>query len=120
MSATFRSTPEVHDGAGSPDPHFFLDVSTADGTHVIRLAGELDLATCDRLVAASSTGRHSATVIDLGGVTFMDCSGYSALVTARRFLEHDGRALTVRGETGQPARLMGLIARAEIRQPVDG
>jgi anti-anti-sigma regulatory factor len=59
-------------------------------------------------------------MIDLGGVTFMDCSGYAALVSSRLLIEADGRSLKITGQTGQPARLFDLIAQLEHghRQPI--
>lgn len=120
MPATCRAESEFHRESGAPAPRLVLDVSTTHGTHVIRVAGELDLANRDQLVAASMTGRHSATVIDLGGLTFMDCSGYGSVVATRRIVEGHGGSLTVRGQAGQPARLLELIADAEKRQRLDG
>lgn len=73
----------------------------------------MDRATCDQFVDASTAGHHSATTVDLGGVTFMDSSGYDALVVARQVVESDGRSLAIRGQTGQPARLWKVIADLE-------
>ncbi len=91
-------------------PTLVLDVFTAQDTRVVHVTGELDFATHDQLVSVSTAGHHPKTMIDLGGVTFMDCSGYGSLVASRRFVEDEGRLLTVTGHTGQPARLADLIA----------
>jgi anti-anti-sigma factor len=80
---------------------------------VVWVTGELDAASRDHLVATASSGDHPAVVIDLGGVTFMDCSGYGSLATSRLAVERNGRELTTRGQTGQPARLLELIAALE-------
>ena len=55
-------------------------------------------------------------VIDLAGVTFMDCSGYGSLEASRSIVERDGRTFTTRGVTGQPARLFELIAALDDRR----
>ena len=52
-------------------------------------------------------------MIDLSGVTFMDCSGYSSLLAARHVIEGQGRSLTITGQTGQPARFLDMIAELE-------
>jgi anti-anti-sigma factor len=92
---------------------FLADVSIAGSTRVVRVTGELDLAARDQLVSVSTTGHHPAIVIDLGGVAFLDCSGYGALVTSRNIIEGEGRSVTITGQTGQPARLFDLIAELE-------
>ncbi|HSM67671.1 MAG TPA: STAS domain-containing protein [Ilumatobacteraceae bacterium] len=91
-------------------PLLRIDVRSHRDRRVVRVAGELDLATCDQLVGATTAGHHPAMIVDLGGVTFMDCSGYGALVAARQVIESDGRSLAITGRTGQPARLWSLIA----------
>jgi anti-anti-sigma factor len=95
-----------------PEQRLFFNEFTSHDTRVVNAIGELDLSTRSRLVSAATSG-HSATVIDLGGVTFMDCSGYGSLMTSRRIVEGDGRSFTVRGQTGQPARLLALIASVD-------
>ena len=113
MSATFRAEPDFDGDHGAPHPRLALDAVATPESYEIRLAGELDLATRSRLVAALAGGRQASTVIDLGGVTFMDCSGYGSIVASRSIVEGDGRSLTLRGQSGQPARLLQLIARME-------
>jgi anti-anti-sigma factor len=129
MTATVRTTPtpvptsialsEV--SLSSVEPRLLLDVFTSKHSCVVRVAGELDLATRNQLVSATTAGSHHQMVIDLGGVTFMDCSGYAALVDARHIIERQGRSLTIAGETGQPARLLCLIAELDqgpVRPPL--
>jgi anti-anti-sigma factor len=97
----------------APDPKLSIDAFTAHETCVIHVTGELDLATRDQLVTASTAGPHPTVTIDLGGVTFMDCSGYGSLITSRHIIQSQGGALTITGQTGQPARLFELIAELE-------
>ena len=90
--------------------------STEDTRCVVWATGELDAESHDQLVVAATAGDHPAMVIDLEGVTFMDCSGYGSLTTSRLAVESDGRELTTRGQTGQPARLFEVIEELEDRR----
>jgi anti-anti-sigma factor len=76
---------------------------------VVALAGELDLATRDVAYQACVRDQHIDVVVDLGGLTFLDCAGYGALMSARRVLLQRGGSLTLRNQTGLPARLLTLI-----------
>lgn len=97
----------------APEPKLSVNAFTAHGTCLIHVTGELDLATRDQLVPASTAGPHATVTIDLGGVTFMDCSGYGSLITSRHIIQSQGGVLTITGQTGQPARLFELIAELE-------
>jgi anti-anti-sigma factor len=98
---------------GTPTTTLSLNV-VPEGNHcVIHVSGELDLSTRDQLYATSTTGDHPAMVIDLADVTFMDCCGYGTLIASARAVQAEGRSLGIRGQTGQPAHLMRLIAELE-------
>lgn len=94
----------------SPPPPFRASVAL---TGAIYVSGELDLATRDQLVSVVTGGRRPTVEVHLGGCTFMDCSGYGALVASRLAIEGQGRSLTITGQTGQPALLWKLIADLE-------
>lgn len=95
------------------DPALVVDMITAGDTCVIHVTGELDLATRDELVSATTGGHHSSVVIDLARVTFMDCSGYRSLVASKLVIEGEARSFALAGQTGQPARLLELIAELD-------
>jgi anti-anti-sigma factor len=102
-----------HPSSGSPfppRPTLLLRVFAAQDTVMVDVTGGVDLASRDQLVSVATAGGHPSVVIDLAGCTFMDCSGYSALVASRLAIEADGRSLTVTGQAGQPARLFATIA----------
>ncbi len=99
--------------AGSPDGDLLLNVHTEADSRVVSASGELDLASRNRIFVTSTSGSHPTTVIDLSGVTFMDCGGYGSIVAARVVIEQEGRRLTVRGQTGQAAHLIDLISTIE-------
>lgn len=103
---------DVHT-AFAPQPRLLVTVTNGHSTRTVHVAGELDLATRDQLVSVSTGGADTNTVLDLRGITFMDCTGYGALVASRLALEAEGRTLAITGETGQPARLFGLIAELQ-------
>jgi anti-anti-sigma factor len=98
-----------------------FNVSAEGNTSVVHVSGELDCATHNQFVSTATAGHHPSVTIELGGVTFMDCNGYDALVTSRLFVEGEGRSLTITGQTGQPARLIDLITELENghRQPAN-
>jgi anti-sigma B factor antagonist len=82
------------------ETHVPLEVSPSlEGTPptlVLRISGELDLATAARVRAACDVdeGVGSAVVLDLGGLTFCDVAGIHALLAVRRRFAARGRAVT--------------------------
>jgi len=67
---------------------------------VLRLSGDIDLATRDTAAAAIAVrqrGRPPVLVLDLGGVDFVGACGLSLLVRARHRAEDDGGVLLVVG-----------------------
>ena len=103
--AGLRPSPVV-----DPDDVGFTVASSTDGLcRVVRFAGELDLLTCHVANRACLEGDRIAVMVDLAETTFMDCCGYGGLVAARLVLEQRGGSLTVRNQTGQPARLLALL-----------
>ncbi|MFB7292473.1 STAS domain-containing protein [Actinacidiphila glaucinigra] len=84
---------------------------TVGGTTVVELTGELDL--CAGVLAAArldavTAGARPDVVVDLRGVSFMDCSGLSVLIRARkRTLDRGGRFGVV-GDSPCVLRLLRL------------
>jgi anti-anti-sigma factor len=76
-------------GPGAQPPECGIDVALLDGSHVVRVAGELDIFTSaslrQRLEALIVDGTPRL-IIDLRAVTFLDSSGLGALVMAHRKL----------------------------------
>ena len=81
-----------------------------DGDIRIDAAGALDMASRREMLAACVQDGNRTVVVDLANLSFMDCAGYGALVEARTVLEDRGGWLSVAHATGEPARLLGLIA----------
>lgn len=53
-----------------------------DGTTVVRVAGEADMAQARAFEQALETAAGEVVVLDLGGVSFMDSTGLRVLLTA--------------------------------------
>ena len=65
------------------------------GAVVLRVSGELDLASVPRLEEALATVSADPTVIDLSECTFLDSSGVRVLASAGRELSEAGRRFAV-------------------------
>lgn len=77
-----------------------LSTEEAGSRVLIRALGELDFATAERLVALLHNGasEKDEVVIDLRGLTFMDCAGLRVVLYANKRAALDGSRLRlVRG-----------------------
>jgi anti-sigma B factor antagonist len=99
----------------APDPPALRITAETDGTTaVLRLAGELDLATADllreRVRALLGPGNDvSKLVLDLAGLEFLDVTGLGALLEARRKLAAVGATLTLRRPRPMVVRMLTLL-----------
>lgn len=102
-------------------------VHRGNGTSVVKLQGELDVATAPRLdVTIRRLVEHGSTdiVIDLGQVTFVDSEGVAALLRSRRLLAAVNGELVLTGPIGQVTSrgvaMSGLdhVVRASVPNPV--
>ena len=78
---------------------FHADVGTLDGSVVVSLHGELDMATApalDQALASAFDGGGSSVIIDLASLTFMDSTGIAVLLSAGRRAKEAGQTLVVR------------------------
>src|SRR6266576_3377633 len=69
-----------------------------DGTFVLGLGGELDVANAPVLkhvLRAAEARGHPRIVVDLSDVPLIDSTGLSVLVSSHKRLRRDGRALLV-------------------------
>jgi stage II sporulation protein AA (anti-sigma F factor antagonist) len=99
-----------------------LTVSTdlVDGLAVVTVAGDVDLASADRLGDELETALHKAQtlVVDVGGVTFIDSTGLNVLVQAHRTAQEGGGDLRIRRPSKMLTRLLE-ITRLETLFVVD-
>ena len=109
----------------APAEFSIFDVRRADGSVVLTVAGELDIATVpvvrDRLAAVTDAGaRH--VIADLREVTFMDSTGLAAFIHAKMRLGDEGH-LTLVIEPDSYARLIfevaGLVGVLDVVDALD-
>jgi anti-anti-sigma factor len=100
-----------------------LSVSTelTDGTAVVTVVGEVDLATAAELGGElrSALQRAGSVVVDVGGMSFIDSSGLNTLVHAHRAAEESGGRFLVRRPTPMFSKLLH-ITRLETLFVIDG
>ena len=92
-------------------PHLTIITEHRGRRSVLFLQGELDLCTRDRLRnAVSSALKHKPQilVVDLSGLDFIDCSGLSVLIWARKRLAGQERQFLMTGGTPIVRRLIHL------------
>jgi anti-sigma B factor antagonist len=78
---------------------------------VVKLDGELDLATApqlDRQLARIEATKVTRVLIDLSGVTFMDSTGLRSIIRAHHFAESNNHRLVLRRGARQVQRLFEL------------
>jgi anti-anti-sigma factor len=91
-------------------------VDAQSGGAVIRVAGEIEMATAPLLhdtVVGQLKARHHTTV-DLADVTFMDAAGVRVLIQAHHTAIASQRRLTVANATGLVARVLRLTGADQI------
>jgi anti-anti-sigma factor len=106
----------------APDtPPLRITVDTDGATTVLRLAGELDLATAEQLRERVRTLLGYGTVLeklvlDLAGLEFLDVTGLGALLETRRKLSATGVAFALRRPRPMVVRMLGLLNLEEALQ----
>jgi anti-anti-sigma factor len=87
-----------------------IEEERAGGTAILRLKGELDLATGEQAEAAIARTRGAERlVIDLRELSFVDSTGIQALLRANLTARQDGTELLVVRGPRPVARLFGLL-----------
>lgn len=70
-----------------------------DGTIVVAVSGEVDVATApdlrEHLASIAESGDGRPVVVDLSGVTFIDSTGLGVLISTRKRCEDDARPLAI-------------------------
>jgi anti-anti-sigma factor len=92
-------------------------VDQPDGGAVARLSGDLDIVTSDevkRELAHHIDAGHSALVLDLSHVGFVDSSGLGVLVAIHRHAESRGGSFTLRSVTPQVQRLFDITRLGDL------
>ena len=77
------------------EPLVIGPVDVVDGARIVRLVGELDIATGPQLAAVLDACDGTTICVDITGVTFVDSSGLAVLARAHRHAGDHEAALTV-------------------------
>ena len=103
------TSPRIWPGAPAAAEGLLVEVHDlrAPARRLLRVTGELDIATVGLLRAAihSAADDHHQVELDLSGVTFCDVVGASAIEQEQRQLQARGCELTLHGVDG-PLRLL--------------
>ena len=93
----------------------FLDIHLEAGSPpVLRVVGELDIATADQLRGAlvEALATHRTLVVDMAGVTFVDASGLRVIIDAAQSLNGQG-PLTL-ANAALVERLLRIVGLSDI------
>jgi anti-sigma B factor antagonist len=100
---------------------FDVDVSDQDGWTLLRVTGELDVATAPRLrqeaVRVVSEGRLQL-VMDLSGVDFLDSTGLGVIIGVLKRVRGHGGELVLAGLSPQVSKVFEITRVSEIVQIV--
>ncbi|WP_162795098.1 STAS domain-containing protein [Nonomuraea lactucae] len=109
------------DQANGRRPGFSSAISRQGGVTVVRLSGELDIATAAELrlamIEAVSAAGPPRVVIDVEAVDFCDSTGLSLIVAAMNGAEVAGGRMVLSGVRSRMARVLamtGLDRRFEV------
>lgn len=72
-----------------------IESDSGGGARVMRVRGELDLTNASLLEDALTEAYGGATILDLGGVVFVDSAGIRSIDSSYKRLRQSGRVLIV-------------------------
>ncbi len=108
--------------AGLPSHRLQIVRSEDDGAVVVRVSGEVDLATApilDEQLHDLEESEATRLIVDLGGVGFMDSTGLHSIIRAVRHADTNGHSLAFRPASPQVQRLFELTGVLESLTFVD-
>jgi anti-anti-sigma factor len=97
--------------AAEMQSEFRLEVTSKGDATVIRVSGELDLATSpglERELERLGSGDAPVLIVDLEALDFMDSTGLSVLVRAQQRAEETGQRFGLINSSQQVQRLLTL------------
>jgi anti-sigma B factor antagonist len=92
----------------SPHSAILIDAAYDAEDYVVRIQGELDLATClelEHALVQAEAARPPRISLDLAQLTFIDSAGLYVLLSARRRSAANGVQLRMKHGKGQVARM---------------
>ena len=93
----------------STDESLSFRITTEHGRVALAFAGEIDLCTGPRVVELLDDLGATPLEVDLGGVTFLDCSGLGYLEQACAMIRQRGGRVRVRNPSGPVMHLLGAL-----------
>ena len=87
---------------------FHEEAGKAEGTRVFRLTGPLTLTNLFEFQAALRQGRQPLTILDLGGVPYMDSAGMGAIINGYVHCQKEGARFIVAGASSRVLELFKL------------
>jgi anti-sigma B factor antagonist len=95
-----------------------IHVEDVDGQHVLRLVGEVDVASAAELLdtvrAICAAAGAKSLYVDLRGVEFMDSSGLRALLETRALCQRTRCSLSLSAAGAQVQRLFEITGAVDI------
>jgi anti-sigma B factor antagonist len=103
---------------GDPGAPIRIAVETlADGSPLVSVWGEVDLATAphlERVLADASAGGDTDILVEFSGDSFIDSTGLNVLIQAARRLRAGGRALRVTTENPHTRSVIDTMGLTEM------
>lgn len=86
-----------------------IEMGATGDVRVVRLGGELDLASVPRLTEFLEEAAAPSVILDLSGLAFIDSSGVAALVRAQEQMDEGGQTLTLTCPSHTVARVFEIL-----------
>jgi len=99
---------------GSDTARLSIHVGEKEGVTIVALDGELDLCDAKHVRDEVSVIPTRNVVMDLAGLTFLDASGLSAIVAARRAVTARGNQFRIRGAQAMVRRVFEVTDLAHL------
>lgn len=98
-------------------PGFALEVTQGEADAVVRLTGELDMATApalhSELAGLAARGVHTV-IVDIAQLDFIDSSGLSVLIAGLKRFREGGGTLTIRSPSGRAKRVFEIAGLSQL------
>lgn len=78
------------------------------GVHVIRVAGEFDIAACEQFREKSASDGAEFVVVDLRRTTFLDSCALGELIVLQRETDRNGKHYAILRPDGEADRIFKL------------
>src|SRR6185436_11151109 len=94
-----------------------LNVSRSNGSTVVAVAGEIDMATAPELANVLNDFAQDSVLVDLSAVTFIDSSGLATLANAHTRMSSAGGRLAIDGLLPNVQKVFEITRLTELIQP---